>query len=55
MLQLTDLQKYYASFQLGPVSLKLNPGLTVLLGPSGSGKTTLLELIAGLRRSDRGA
>ena len=28
--------------------------LTAVVGPSGSGKTTLLEVIAGLRRPDRG-
>ncbi len=30
------------------------PGITVLFGPSGAGKTTILELVAGLRRPDRG-
>ncbi|MBB6252351.1 molybdenum ABC transporter ATP-binding protein [Nitrospirillum iridis] len=30
------------------------PGLTVLFGQSGSGKSTLIDLVAGLRRPDRG-
>lgn len=29
-------------------------GLTVLFGPSGAGKTSVLNMIAGLRRPDRG-
>lgn len=29
-------------------------GLTVLFGPSGAGKTTVLNMVAGLRRPDRG-
>ena len=40
---------------LREVSLSLPArGLVALLGPSGSGKTTLLDLLAGLRRPDRG-
>lgn len=35
-------------FTLGPVSLTLDVGLTVIVGASGSGKTTLLTLAAGL-------
>ncbi len=30
------------------------PGVTALFGPSGSGKTTVLEIIAGVRRPQRG-
>ncbi|MCB9464323.1 MAG: ABC transporter ATP-binding protein [Candidatus Eisenbacteria bacterium] len=29
-------------------SLRLDPGLTLLLGPNGSGKSTLLKLVAGI-------
>ncbi|MDN5718170.1 MAG: ATP-binding cassette domain-containing protein, partial [Janibacter sp.] len=36
------------------VDLVADPGLTVVTGPSGCGKTTLLEVIAGIRRPDRG-
>ncbi|WP_338748756.1 thiol reductant ABC exporter subunit CydD [Janibacter alittae] len=40
---------------LEDVDLVAGPGLTVITGPSGCGKTTLLEIIAGIRRPDRGA
>ncbi|CAM4157739.1 thiol reductant ABC exporter subunit CydD [Janibacter anophelis] len=36
------------------VDLTAGPGLTVVTGPSGCGKSTLLEVIAGIRRPDRG-
>lgn len=37
-----------------PATFTLDPGVTVIRGPSGSGKTTLLEVLAGVRRPDRG-
>lgn len=36
------------NFKLGPCSVSVGPGLSVIWGPSGSGKSTLLGLIAGL-------
>ncbi len=36
------------------VAFEAGDGVTALFGPSGSGKTTVVELIAGLRRPDRG-
>jgi molybdate transport system ATP-binding protein len=36
------------------VSFELSARTTALVGPSGAGKTTILELIAGLRRPQRG-
>ncbi|KRE39453.1 ABC transporter [Janibacter sp. Soil728] len=39
---------------LAGVDLVAGRGLTVITGPSGCGKTTLLEVIAGIRRPDRG-
>lgn len=36
------------------LDLTLEKGTTALFGPSGSGKTSALELVAGLRRPERG-
>jgi ABC-2 type transport system ATP-binding protein len=51
-----DLVKKYPDFQLGPLTLALEPG-TVLgyIGPNGSGKTTTMHLLMGLIKADDGA
>ncbi len=61
MLELRDLYKHYRIGDGEPihvldgVSLTADAGeFVALYGPSGSGKTTLLDLIAGIRRPDRG-
>lgn len=45
----------YSGFTLGPLTLELATGLTVLVGPSGAGKSTLLALLAGLRPPHEGS
>ncbi len=62
MLELRDLSKHYRVGDGEPIHAVDGVSLTVaagefvtLYGPSGSGKTTLLELIAGIRRPDRGS
>ena len=61
MLELRDLCKHYRVGDDEPiravdrVSLSVSRGeFLAMYGPSGSGKTTLLELVAGIRRPDRG-
>ena len=39
---------------MASVDLALDKKVTALFGPSGSGKTSLLELVAGLRRPEKG-
>jgi len=54
-MSIKDLVKRYIGFQLGPLSLELEPG-TVLgyIGPNASGKTTTFHCITGLEREDGG-
>jgi ABC-2 type transport system ATP-binding protein len=53
--RLTDVVKTFPGFQLGPLSLELEPG-TVLgyIGPNASGKTTTFHCMAGVTRPGSG-
>ncbi|MFQ5824103.1 MAG: ABC transporter ATP-binding protein [bacterium] len=50
-----DVIKTFPDFQLGPLTLELEPG-TVLgyIGPNGSGKTTTMHCLVGLLKADSG-
>jgi len=52
-LKFRDVFVRMGDFSLA-LDLTIEHDSTALFGPSGSGKTTILELIAGLRRLDRG-
>ena len=55
MIELRDIAVRQGAFALAGVSLRVAAGAhAVVMGPTGCGKTTLLEVIAGLRRPDRG-
>jgi molybdate/tungstate transport system ATP-binding protein len=54
-LESDALTKRYRGFDLGPVSITVENGVTAVLGPSGSGKSTLLSLIAGFESPSSGA
>lgn len=53
--ELRNITKRYPDFQLGPLSLSVEPG-TVLgyIGPNGSGKTTTMHCMTGLVKPDSG-
>lgn len=53
--EMRNVIKVFPEFQLGPLSLDLEPG-TVLgyVGPNGSGKTTTLHALVGLLKTDDG-
>jgi len=53
-LTVTDVERAYPGFSLGPLSLSVETEVVSVLGPSGCGKTTLLSLVAGLDQPDRG-
>jgi ABC-2 type transport system ATP-binding protein len=45
-LELRGVEKHFPGFRLGPISIRLGPGVAYgLLGPNGAGKTTLLNLL----------
>ena len=52
-LKLSGVRACLPLFDL-TVDAEINGRVTAIFGPSGSGKTSLLDLIAGLRRPDRG-
>ena len=54
-IELIDAHKKIDDFQLGPVSIAIEPGtITALVGNNGSGKSTLLKLIMNLANLDGG-
>ncbi len=53
-LEILDILKNFGHFTLGPLSLKIEKEVMVILGPTGSGKTTLINLIAGILKPDNG-
>ncbi|MFL6525001.1 MAG: ABC transporter ATP-binding protein [Nitrososphaera sp.] len=55
VLEIVSLTKRYSGFTLGPLNLKINREVLVMIGPTGSGKTTLLNIIAGMIRPDGGS
>lgn len=56
LIRAIEISRQLGSFQLGPVSLELEPGLVyALVGPNGSGKTTLFRTLMGLLRPDNGS
>lgn len=55
VLELVGLAKRFHGFMLGPLDLKIDNEVLVVIGPTGSGKTTFLNLIAGMIRPDEGS
>jgi molybdopterin-binding protein len=53
-LEIIDITKRFGSFTLGPLNLKMDEEVMVILGPTGSGKTTLINLVAGIITPDSG-
>lgn len=47
MLHIEQLTKSFRGFELGPVTLQVERGVTVLLGVNGAGKSTLIKTLVG--------
>ncbi len=55
ILSINKLVKKFRDFQLGPISLELEPGTILgIVGPNGAGKTTLIKSILGMIVKDSG-
>jgi molybdate transport system ATP-binding protein len=54
-LELVRLTKKFPGFTLGPLDLKIEDEILVMVGLTGSGKTTVLNLISGIIRPDNGS
>ncbi len=54
-LELVSLTKNFPGFTLGPLNLKIDREILVIIGPTGSGKTTVLNLIAGMTEPGGGS
>lgn len=54
-LELLSLTKSFPGFTLGPLNLKIDSEVLVIIGPTGSGKTTILNLIAGMIKPGSGS
>lgn len=55
LLTIQQVSKQYASKQIGPIQLTIEPGIiSGLVGPNGSGKSTILQIISGAEHRDHG-
>lgn len=55
LLTIQQVQKQYASKQIGPIELSVESGIiSGLVGPNGSGKSTILQMISGAEHRDHG-
>lgn len=55
ILSINKLVKKFRDFQLGPISLEVEPGTILgIVGPNGAGKTTLIKSILGMIVKDSG-
>lgn len=54
ILAFSSVTKGYGSFNLGPLDLVIDSGVTALLGANGAGKTTLLRAVVGSVSLDKG-
>ena len=49
VISLRDVRKSYSAFELGPISLDIQPGCVVaIVGPNGGGKSTLMGMLMNL-------
>lgn len=53
-LEIINITKRFGRFTLGPLNLRIDKDVMVILGPTGSGKTTLINLVAGIITPDNG-
>ena len=55
VISLEDVRKSYRGFELGPISLEIEPGhIVAVVGPNGAGKSTLFEILMNLIHPDSG-
>lgn len=53
--EINGLEKKFPEFALGPLDLKLEPGIVLgYVGPNGSGKTTTMHCMVGLVKPEAG-
>ncbi|PYI49929.1 ATP-binding cassette domain-containing protein [Paenibacillus flagellatus] len=54
-IQFNGAGKSFDSFRLGPIDLRVEPGVVVaVVGPNGSGKTTLFQMLLNIVQPDEG-
>ena len=54
-IEMSNLQRSFDGFRLGPLTLKIGSGTTAIVGATGAGKTTLARQLAGLDEPTEGS